>query len=121
MYRELANKYRKDNPLKIIEVAATEISPEVKFYLKELNAGEKMHLFYVFDNDLKTATEDDRMLYALNMMLCDHDGDRTEKAENYSYLCDLPHTLLQRLLQEAIKLISVEPEVKKSLVQSTDS
>ena len=64
MYRELINKHKK--PKKIVTVNADELGKGTKFYLTELNAGEKAQIFFVFENDLKDAGEVDRILYALN-------------------------------------------------------
>ena len=101
MYAELINKYRATNKLKIVEVNAKDFSEiDTKIFLRELNAGEKMHLYFIFENDLKNASEDEKLLFALNMALCDAEGNRTEKDENYSLLCDLPNDLLQKLLEK---------------------
>ena len=87
MYAELINKYRATNKLKIVEVNAKDFSEiDTKIFLRELNAGEKMHLYFIFENDLKNASEDEKLLFALNMALCDSEGNRTEKDENYIYL-----------------------------------
>lgn len=85
-----------------------------KFFLRELNAGEKMHLYFIFENDLKGASEDEKLLFALNMALCDSEGNRTEKDENYSLLCDLPNDLLQKLLEENTKLLTMSESEKKN-------
>ena len=53
MYAELINKYRATNKLKIVEVNAKDFSEiDTKIFLRELNAGEKMHLYFIFENDL---------------------------------------------------------------------
>ena len=79
MYAELINKYRATNKLKIVEVNAKDFSDiDTKIFLRELNAGEKMHLYFIFENDLKGASEDEKLLFALNMALCDSEGNRTE-------------------------------------------
>ena len=114
MYAELINKYRATNKLKIVEVNAKDFSEiDTKFFLRELNAGEKMHLYFIFENDLKGASEDEKLLFALNMALCDSEGNRTEKDENYSLLCDLPNDLLQKLLEENTKLLTMSDSEKK--------
>lgn len=112
MYRELINKHKK--PKKIVEVNADELGKGTKFYLTELNAGEKAQIFFVFENDLKDAGEVDRILYALNFMLCDKDGDRTERTDDYSYLCELPYSLMNRLFNKVIELLNISDELKKS-------
>jgi hypothetical protein len=79
MYAELINKYRATNKLKIVEVNAKDFSEiDTKIFLRELNAGEKMHLYFIFENDLKNASEDEKLLFALNMALCDSERNRTE-------------------------------------------
>ena len=115
MYAELINKYRATNKLKIVEVNAKDFSEiDTKIFLRELNAGEKMHLYFIFENDLKNASEDE-------MALCDSEGNRTEKDENYSLLCDLPNDLLQKLLEENTKLLTMsESEKKISAVDTAD-
>lgn len=114
MYAELINKYRATNKLKIVEVNAKDFSEiDTKIFLRELNAGEKMHLYFIFENDLKNASEDEKLLFALNMALCDSEGNRTEKDENYSLLCDLPNGLLQKLLEENTKLLTMSESEKK--------
>ena len=114
MYAELINKYRATNKLKIVEVNAKDFSEiDTKIFLRELNAGEKMHLYFIFENDLKGASEDEKLLFALNMALCDSEGNRTEKDENYSLLCDLPNDLLQKLLEENTKLLTMSESEKK--------
>ena len=119
MYAELINKYRATNKLKIVEVNAKDFSEiDTKIFLRELNAGEKMHLYFIFENDLKNASEDEKLLFALNMALCDSEGNRTEKDENYSLLCDLPNgdlpnDLLQKLLEENTKLLTMSESEKK--------
>ena len=46
---------------------------------------------------------------------------RTEKDENYSLLCDLPNDLLQKLLEENTKLLTMsESEKKISAVDTAD-
>ena len=130
MYAELINKYRATNKLKIVEVNAKDFSEiDTKIFLRELNAGElrelnageKMHLYFIFENDLKNASEDEKLLFALNMALCDSEGNRTEKDENYSLLCDLPNDLLQKLLEENTKLLTMsESEKKISAVDTAD-
>ena len=122
MYAELINKYRATNKLKIVEVNAKDFSEiDTKIFLRELNAGEKMHLYFIFENDLKNASEDEKLLFALNMALCDSEGNRTEKDENYSLLCDLPNDLLQKLLEENTKLLTMsESEKKISAVRQGD-
>lgn len=45
MYRELINKHKK--PKKIVAVNADELGKGTKFYLTELNAGEKAQIFRV--------------------------------------------------------------------------
>ena len=112
MYRELINKHKK--PKKIVTVNADELGKGTKFYLTELNAGEKAQIFFVFENDLKDAGEVDRILYALNFMLCDKDGDRTERTDDYSYLCELPYPLMNRLFNKVIELLNISDELKKS-------
>ena len=63
MYAELINKYRATNKLKIVEVNAKDFSEiDTKIFLRELNAGEKMHLYFIFENDLKNASEDEKLL-----------------------------------------------------------
>ena len=120
MYAELINKYRATNKLKIVEVNAKDFSEiDTKIFLRELNAGEKMHLYFIFENDLKNASEDEKLLFALNMALCDADGNRTEKDENYSLLCDLPNDLLQKLLEENTKLLTMSESEKKISVADT--
>ena len=57
--------------------------------------------------------EDAKLLFALNMALCDSEGNRTEKDENYSLLCDLPNDLLQKLLEENTKLLTMSESEKK--------
>ena len=101
MYAELINKYRATNKLKIVEVNAKDFSEiDTKIFLRELNAGEKMHLYFIFD---------------------DSEGNRTEKDENYSLLCDLPNDLLQKLLEENTKLLTMsESEKKISAVDTAD-
>ena len=47
------------------------------------------------------------------MALCDSEGNRTEKDENYSLLCDLPNDLLQKLLEENTKLLTMSESEKK--------
>lgn len=118
MYAELIKKYRKEHPLKIVKVDIDEFN--TAFYLRELNAGEKMHLYYIFENDLKGASEDEKLLFALNMALCDSDGNRTEKDENYSLLCNLPNSVLQKLLEHNTKLITADDSIKKSSDQSME-
>ena len=114
MYAELINNYRSTNKLKIVEVNAKDFSEiDAKIFLRELNAGEKMHLYFIFENDLKNASEDEKLLFALNMALCDSEGNRTEKDENYSLLCDLPNDLLQKLLEENTKLLTMSESEKK--------
>ena len=55
------------------------------------------------------------------MALCDSEGNRTEKDENYSLLCDLPNDLLQKLLEENTKLLTMsESEKKISAVDTAD-
>lgn len=122
MYAELINNYRATNKLKIVEVNAKDFSEiDTKIFLRELNAGEKMHLYFIFENDLKNASEDEKLLFALNMALCDSEGNRTEKDENYSLLCDLPNDLLQKLLEENTKLLTMsESEKKISAVDTAD-
>lgn len=73
----------------------------------------KKHRFFVFENDLKDAGEVDRILYALNFMLCDKDGDRTERTDDYSYLCELPYPLMNRLFNKVIELLNISDELKK--------
>lgn len=114
MYRELVNKFIQDHKKKVVEVDGHELGDEIKFYITELNSGEKMHLFWVFDNDLKSASDDEKMLYALNFMLCDKDGDRTEQRDDYSYLCELPYPLLNRLITTVIDVLNISSELKKS-------
>ena len=114
MYRELVNKFAQDHKRKVVEIDGSELGDDVKFYITELNSGEKMHLFWIFDNDLKNASDDERMLYALNFMLCDKDGDRTERRDDYSYLCELPYPLLNRLIMSVIELLNISTELKKS-------
>ena len=49
------------------------------------------------------------------------EGNRTEKDENYSLLCDLPNDLLQKLLEENTKLLTMsESEKKISAVDTAD-
>ena len=114
MYAELIKNFRATNKLKIVEVDAKDFSEiDTKIFLRELNAGEKMHLYFIFENDLKGASEDEKLLFALNMALCDSEGNRTEKDENYSLLCDLPNDLLQKLLEENTKLLTMSESEKK--------
>ena len=127
MYAELIKNFRATNKLKIVEVNAKDFSEiDTKIFLRELNAGEKMHLYFmhlyfIFENDLKGASEDEKLLFALNMALCDSEGNRTEKDENYSLLCDLPNDLLQKLLEENTKLLTMsESEKKISAVDTAD-
>ena len=68
MYAELIKNFRAANKLKIVEVNAKDFSEiDTKIFLRELNAGEKMHLYFIFENDLKNASEDEKLLFALNM------------------------------------------------------
>ena len=62
MYAELIKNFRATNKLKIVEVDAKDFSEiDTKIFLRELNAGEKMHLYFIFENDLKGASEDEKL------------------------------------------------------------
>lgn len=120
MYFEKIQQYAVANAPSVVEVPADEIEQGFKFYLKQFNAGEKMHLFYVYENDLKNASMDERALYSLMFMLCDKDGKRTENPEKYGVLCDLPLPVLQRLIDAQSAMIAEAEELKKSSVPNTD-
>lgn len=117
MYADIVKKYRSSFPLKVKAVECPDYG--VTFYLKQLNAGEKMHLYYVFENDLRNAPETEKLLYALNISLCNKDGERTENVDDYRYLADLPNAVLQQLLEANTELLSLTDEVKKSSEQIT--
>ena len=117
MYLEKIKNYVSGIDIPIVEVPADEIEQGLKIYLKSFNAGERMHLYYIYDNDLKSASMDEKALYSLMFMMCDKDGNRTENPENYGALCDLPLPLLQRLMDAQSRLINSE-EVKKSSEQT---
>ena len=53
-------------------------------------------------------------LIAYSMHLTSKDGDRTERTDDYSYLCELPYPLMNRLFNKVIELLNISDELKKS-------